>query len=95
MFRPQTKGPQTGIVRAVSPQQAQDGQIIFIDELRRRDQRPVDFPPFLGAIDMLALADFDPEMPLIRRVFKDVEKLLLDGRRPHLFLRHRDRKSVV
>jgi len=72
----QAKGPQTGFVATVRPDQAQDAEIFFIDELRRGNQRAVHLPPFLGALRVLALANFNAELALVGRPFQDVEKLL-------------------
>ena len=51
-FRPmlgaEAEGAQAAFVAAVGPDQAEDAEIFFIDELRRRNQCPVDLPPLFG-----------------------------------------------
>ena len=92
----EAEGTQSGLVAAVSPDQAQDAEVLFIDKLWRRDQCAVHLPPFFSVFRILALADFDTELAFVGCPFQDIEQLLPGAGRAGFFLGdgHRDTAQV-
>ena len=84
--RPETIGAHAALVATVGPNQAQDGEVVFIDELWWRHQRTLDLPPLLGIFRVLALAQLDADLTAVGGPLEDVEQLLAGAGRSCLFL---------
>ena len=90
----QTEGAQAGGLAAFGPDQAQDFHVLVAGELRPHGEGAVDFPPFLGTVRILALANLDAEVAAIGRPFQHVEQLLAGAGRTGLLLGDGERSAA-